>query len=101
VAIAGHRTTYGAPFRDIDRLDRRDRIAVEMPYGRFTYEVERRRIVKPTAVGVVRGAGYDRLVLSACHPKYSAAKRIVVFARLVGVHPRASVDARSKGARRP
>jgi sortase A len=88
VAIAGHRTTYGAPFRRLDRLDRGDRVQLRMPYGRFTYEVERRRIVPPTATWVTRRVGYDRLVLSACHPLYSAAQRIVVFARLIAARPR-------------
>jgi sortase A len=88
VAIAGHRTTYGAPFRRLDQLDRGDRIDVTMPYGRFVYSVERRRIVPPTATWVTQRVGYDRLVLSACHPLYSAAQRIVVFARLVDTKPR-------------
>jgi sortase A len=82
-AIAGHRTTYLAPFRNIDKLDPGDEISVEMPYGRFTYAVERTRIVAPTEVSVIKRVDHDRLVLSACHPLYSAAKRIVVFARLV------------------
>ena len=82
VAIAGHRTTYGAPFRTIDQLDRGDQITAEMPYGTFTYRVEKTRIVEPTEVSVYRKVGYDRLILSACHPLYSAAQRIVVFARL-------------------
>ena len=82
VAIAGHRTTYGAPFRDVDDLDPGDRIELAMPYGRFTYRVERTRVVPPTAVDVVRRVAYDRLVLTACHPLYSADERIVVFARL-------------------
>ncbi len=82
VAIAGHRTTYGAPFHDIDDLRRGDRIELAMPYGRFTYRVERTRIVPPTATEVTDRVSYDRLVLSACHPLYSAAQRIVVFARL-------------------
>jgi sortase A len=88
VAIAGHRTTYGAPFRRVDKLGRGDRIELRMPYGRFVYAVERRRIVLPTATWVTRGVGYDRLILSACHPLYSAARRIVVFARLVDAVPR-------------
>ena len=83
VAIAGHRTTYGAPFRRVDDLDRGDPIRVEMPYGRFTYRVEKTRIVEPTELSVKNKVSYDRLVLTACHPLYSAAKRIVVFARLV------------------
>jgi sortase A len=82
VAIAGHRTTYGAPFRKIDKLDAGDPIRIEMPDARFTYRVERTRIVEPTETSVKRRVGYDRLILSACHPLYSAAKRIVVFARL-------------------
>jgi sortase A len=82
VAIAGHRTTYGAPFRDIDQLDPGDRIELRMPYGRFTYRVERTRIVEPTETSVIDRVDHDRLVLSACHPLYSAAQRIVVFARL-------------------
>jgi sortase A len=82
VAIAGHRTTYGAPFRRVDDLDRGDRIELELPYGNFAYRVERTRIVAPTATWVTRRVAYDRLVLTACHPLYSAAKRIVVFARL-------------------
>jgi sortase A len=81
VAIAGHRTTYGAPFHDVDDLRRGDEIELAMPYGRFTYRVERTRIVPPTATEVTDRVGYDRLVLSACHPLYSAALRIIVGAR--------------------
>ena len=94
VAIAGHRTTYGAPFRHIDRLGRGDSITVTMPYATFTYRVERRRIVGPDALWVIKRVGYDRLVLTACHPLYSASRRIVVFARLVRTQPR-GVAARS------
>ena len=82
VAVAGHRTTYGAPFRRLDQLGRGDRIEMVMPYGRFTYTVERTRIVPPTATWVTTAPRHDRLVLTACHPLYSAAQRIVVFARL-------------------
>lgn len=81
-AVAGHRTTYGAPFRKLDKLDRGEKIVVAMPYGRFTYEVEKTRIVKPSEVWVTRRVGHERLVLTACHPLYSASERIVVFARL-------------------
>jgi sortase A len=88
VAIAGHRTTYGAPFRRIDKVRPRDEIVIVMPYGRFTYRVERTRIVRPTDLWVTQRVSYDRLILSACHPLYSAAKRIVVFARLVQAQPR-------------
>jgi sortase A len=58
-----------------------------MPYGRFTYRVERLKIVLPTALWVTHNVGYDRLVLSACNPLYSAAQRIIVFARLSSVKP--------------
>lgn len=88
VAIAGHRTTYLAPFRNVDDLKRGDEIVLAMPYGRFTYAVESTKIVPPSALWVTRDVGYDRLVLSACHPLYSAAERIVVFARLRRMEPR-------------
>src|SRR5439155_719425 len=65
-----------------------DPIVLEMPYGRFTYDVERQRIVTPDSVWVIHRVGYDRLVLSACHPLYSASHRIIVFARLVRTEPR-------------
>ncbi|MBA2505857.1 MAG: class E sortase [Thermoleophilaceae bacterium] len=90
VAIAGHRTTHGAPFAEIDDLERGDRISLHMPYGRFDYAVEGSRIVSPRETGVLRGVGRERLVLTACHPKWSADKRIVVFARLAGVDTRSS-----------
>jgi sortase A len=83
VGIAGHRTTYLAPFNKLDKLRRGDAVRIEMPYATVTYHVERTRIVKPTAVWVTKRAGYDRLVMTACHPKYSAAERIAVFARQV------------------
>ena len=87
-AVAGHRTTYGAPFRSIDDLEKGDAIVVEMPYARLEYRVERKRIVNPDAFWVTDRVSYERLVLSACHPLYSAAQRIVVFARQVRVEPR-------------
>lgn len=85
VGVAGHRTTYLAPFRFLNEVTRGDRIVVTMPYGVFTYVVQRQRIVAPTDVGVVDDVGYDRLVLSACNPIYSAAQRLIVFARLRSV----------------
>jgi sortase A len=82
VAIAAHRTTYLAPFRHIDHLHPGDQVVLEMPYGRFVYSVQETRIVGASAVWVTKSVGYPRLVLTACHPLYSAAKRIVVFAKL-------------------
>jgi sortase A len=81
VAIAGHRTTYGAPFRRVDELEPGDRIELRMPYGTFAYRVERTRIVEPAELEAVARVAYDRLVLTACHPLYSASRRIVVDAR--------------------
>jgi sortase A len=83
VGIAGHRTTYLAPFRHIDSMKVGDPIVLKMPYGTFTYRVSRTAIVDPSDVGIVKKVGYEQLVLSACHPLYSAAHRYVIFARLV------------------
>jgi sortase A len=88
VGVAGHRTTYLAPFNKLDKLRKGDEVRLEMPYAVVTYRVEQTRIVKPTALWVTRRVGYDRLVLTACHPKYSAAKRIAVFARQVSASAR-------------
>jgi sortase A len=82
-AIAGHRTTYGAPFRRIDKLRRGEPIRIDMPDGRFVYRVERKKIVDDQDLSVLDEAGYQRLVLTACHPLYSAAQRVAVFARFV------------------
>jgi sortase A len=82
-AIAGHRTTYGAPFRNIDELDRGDRIIIDMPDGRFIYRVDESKIVDDQDLSVLQPVGYRRLMLSACHPLYSAAQRIIVYARQV------------------
>jgi sortase A len=83
VAIAGHRTTYGAPFRHLDELDPGDRIILDMPYGRFVYRVTKTKIVDDQDLSVLDDVGYKQLILSACHPLYSAAQRIVAFAKQV------------------
>jgi sortase A len=82
-AVAGHRTTFLAPFRNVDRLRPGQTIRIQMPYGDFSYAVEKTSIVDPTDFSVIRPVGYQRLVLSACDPPFSAAKRIIIFARLV------------------
>lgn len=88
-AIAGHRTTYLAPFRHIDELRPGDTITLTMPYARFTYSVISQRVVEPTDFNAaVAEVGYSRLVLSACTPLFSAAKRLLVYARLVRTVPR-------------
>jgi sortase A len=87
-AIAGHRTTFLAPFRHIDALARGNQIVLRMPYARFTYTVIGQRVVAPTDVEAAVGSvGYSRLVLSACTPLFSAAKRLLVYARLTRTVP--------------
>ena len=85
VAIAGHRTTYLAPFRHLDDLKRGDEVVLQMPYAIFTYTVQKTRVVDPSDVQIVHNRGYERLVLTACHPLYSAAQRIAAFARLTHI----------------
>ena len=82
VAIAGHRTTYLHPFRHIDDLRPGDDIYLRMPYGIFGYRVYMHRIVGSTDWSILRQPRFEKLVLSACHPLYSATHRFVVFARL-------------------
>ncbi len=92
-AIAGHRTTYGAPFGDLDLVQPGDPIIVETLYGTYYYEVLPQTdadgnvsghfIVDDSAVEVVDDQGDNRLTLTACHPKFSAAQRIIVSAKLV------------------
>ena len=85
-ALAGHRTTYGQPFHRIDELGPGDRIVVTYITGaRFVYEYRETTIVSPGQVEVLDNSEDNRLTLTACHPKYSAAERIVVTSRLVGV----------------
>jgi sortase A len=83
-AIAGHRTTYLAPFRDINELTKGSVIRLEMPYATFIYSVDHSADVQPTDVQAAIGSiGRARLVLSACTPLFSAAERLLVYARLV------------------
>jgi sortase A len=88
VGVAGHRTTFGAPFRHIDDLRTRDEIVLEMPYGRFRYRVFEHEIVDSVDWSVIRDRGFDTIMLSACHPLYSADQRWIVYGRLVEVRPR-------------
>jgi sortase A len=87
VAVAGHRTTYGAPFRELNEVKKGDRIVFELPYGTFVYRVDKNQIVDDSALWVTDPVGHPQLVLTACHPLYSAAQRIAVFARLVDRRP--------------
>ena len=84
VAIAGHRTTYGKPFANVDRLKVGDEIVLETPIGRHVYKVSRDPfIVANTDWSVISQTPGHTLTLTACHPKGSAAKRIVVKAEMV------------------
>jgi sortase A len=83
VAIAGHRTTFGAPFRHIDDLRGGDMIEISTVYGRFRYRVFEHEIVAKDDWTILRPRTFETLVLSACHPLYSARQRWVVYARLV------------------
>jgi sortase A len=89
-SIAGHRTTYGAPFASIDELKPGDQIFVTTVQGRFTYAVAATEdgsghiVVSPSQVDVLDDKGDNRLTLTACHPKYSASKRIIVYGTLQG-----------------
>jgi sortase A len=90
LVISGHRTTYGAPFADLDRLQPGDAIVVETRERWFTYRVTGTEIVTPTSVEVtlpVPGQPEAEpteslLTLTTCHPKYSARERLVVYSVL-------------------
>ena len=85
-AVAGHRTTYGAPFYRLDKLERGDAIIVDTPYARFRYAVAKTTVVLPTDVGVLFDRGYG-LVLTTCTPPYSASHRLIVWAVLERATP--------------
>jgi sortase A len=85
IGVAGHRTTYGAWFRHIDDLKRGDEITLRMPYGVFAYDVTSHKIVSNHDWSIIKNVGYEQLVLSACHPLFTATHRYVVFARLVRI----------------
>lgn len=86
-AISGHRTTYGAPFNKLDELLPGDEIIIETNYGEFTYILSELKIVEPTDVYILEPTLYPSLILTSCHPKYSAAKRLIAFAYLEGYDP--------------
>jgi len=80
VYIAGHRTTFGAPFAHIDRLRRGDRVELELPYGRFVYRVSRSVVVPADDLARLRSRGTEEIALQACHPRFSARERYIVYA---------------------
>ena len=88
VYIAGHRTTYLAPFSHIDSLKPGDPITIEVPYGTFIYSVTHHRIVEATDLSVLRSPPHELLELQACHPRFFATHRYIAYARLIRVEPR-------------
>jgi sortase A len=85
VYIAGHRTTYLAPFAHIERLRRGDLVTLEVPYGSFRYRITRHRIVPSGDLSVLRSPHHDQLELQACHPRFFASHRYIAYARLARV----------------
>ena len=87
VYIAGHRTTYLAPFAEINDIRAGDVVSFEVPYGTFTYRVTGHYIVSNHDVAVLRDHGRELLRLQACHPRFFATHRYIVDAKLVSVVP--------------
>jgi sortase A len=81
-AIAGHRTTYGAPFFRTDELEAGDLIQVTTRQGEFTYKVREKKVVKPTQNEVLNPSTENLLTLTTCNPRFSAAQRLVIVSEL-------------------
>lgn len=88
VYIAGHRTTYLAPFSHIDAIRPGDLVRLEMPYATFTYRATTHRIVPADDMAVLRSPHHELLELQACHPRFFATHRYIVYAKLVAMKPR-------------
>jgi sortase A len=82
VYVAGHRTTYGAPFSKIDKLRNGDVVRVEVPYGTFVYRVTGSRIVEADDLSVLRSKDFEQIALQACHPRFFASHRWITYGRL-------------------
>jgi sortase A len=98
VYVAGHRTTYSAPFGHIDDIRRGDVIRLELPYATFTYRAVRHRIVSAHDMSVLRSPRHELLELQACHPRFFATHRYIVYARLAAVAPRDGTPYRIEAA---
>ena len=88
VYIAGHRTTYLAPFSHIDAIRPGDLVRLQMPYATFTYRATTHRIVPADDMAVLRSPHHELLELQACHPRFFATHRYIVYAKLVAMKPR-------------
>jgi sortase A len=93
--VAGHRTTYGAPFSDIDKLQPGDKITFEVPYGTYRYVVTDHKVVRDDQVEVLKGRGREELALQACWPRFFASHRYIAYAKLVGVDATATATVSS------
>jgi len=85
VYIAGHRTTYLAPFSHIDAIRVGDYITIQVPYGTFVYRATGHEIVPATDLAMLHSPNHELLRLQACYPRYFATQRYIVDARLVAV----------------
>jgi len=85
--VAGHRTTYGAPFSDIDKLKPGDPVTLEVPYGTFRYVVTGHRIVRANQLEVLQSRGREEIALQACWPRFFASHRYIAYAKLDRVIP--------------
>jgi sortase A len=99
VYIAGHRTTYLAPFSHIDTLRTGDRITLELPYAIFVYSVTRHVVVPADDLAVLRPGHTELLALQACHPRFFASHRYIVYARPTSVTAVRAGDLRAASAR--
>jgi sortase A len=90
VYIAGHRTTYLAPFSHIDRLSKGDRVTLRMPYATLVYSITGHRIVVASDLSVLKSHGYEQIALQACHPRFFATHRYIAYGKLVSVQLRGS-----------
>ena len=88
VYIAGHRTTFLAPFSNINQMRPGDLIRLEMPYGTFIYRVFKHRIVPSNDLAVLKSPRHEVLILQACNPRFFATQRYLVYAHLTSVDPR-------------
>ena len=88
IYVAGHRTTYLAPFADINDIRVGDYVTFSVPYGTFTYRVRRHYVVPADRLSVLQDHGREVLRLQACHPRFFATHRYIVDAALVAVTPR-------------
>lgn len=85
VYVAGHRTTYGAPFSQIDKLRKGDSVYVDMPYATIRYRITGYRIVAATQLSVLKSNGYEQIALQACHPRFFATQRYIAYAKPVDI----------------